>query len=44
MVHEYVEDPAVLASALQTGHGFVRVLVAAAESLMAEVERRGWAK
>lgn len=44
MVHEYVEDPAVLASALQTGHGFVRVLVVAAERLMAEVERRGWLK
>ncbi|MHB8760032.1 MAG: hypothetical protein ACYC5S_07910 [Thiobacillus sp.] len=44
MVHEYVEDPAVLASALQAGHGFVRMLVDAAGALMAEVERRGWAK
>jgi hypothetical protein len=24
MVHEYVEDPVVLSSALQTGHDFVR--------------------
>jgi hypothetical protein len=44
MVHEYVEDPAVLASALQTGHEFVRVLVSAAEGMTAEIERRGWAK
>ena len=30
MVHEYVEDPAVLTSALQSGHTFVPTLVAAA--------------
>ncbi|HEX7970845.1 MAG TPA: hypothetical protein VF501_01295 [Thiobacillus sp.] len=44
MVHEYVEDPTVLAGALQSGHGFVPVLVAAANSRMAEIERRGWSK
>lgn len=44
MVHEYVEDPAILASALQTGHGFVQGLVSAADSMTAEIERRGWAK
>ena len=43
MVHEYVEDPAVLVSALQTGHAFVPVLVAAANAMIAEIERRGWA-
>jgi hypothetical protein len=43
MVHEYVEDLAVLANALQTGHGFVTVIVAAANTLLAEIERRGWA-
>lgn len=43
MVHEYVEDPVVLTSALQTGHSFVSVLVAATNKMIAEVERRGWA-
>lgn len=43
MVHEYVEDPAVLISALQTGHAFVPALVAAANAMIAEIERRGWA-
>lgn len=33
MVHEYIEDPAVLASALQAGHDFVPALVAAAAKL-----------
>lgn len=42
MVHEYVEDPAVLTSALQTGHAFVPVLVAAAQKMAAEIEQRGW--
>ena len=43
MVHEYVEDPAVLYSALQTGHTFVTVLVATAGKMISEIERRGWA-
>jgi len=43
MVHEYVEDPVVLVSALQTGHTFVPVLVAAANAMIAEIESRGWA-
>jgi len=43
MVHEYVEDPVVLASALQTGHGFVPTLIATANKMTAEIERRGWA-
>ncbi len=43
MVHEYVEDPSVLISALQSGHSFVPALVAAADSMIAEIERRGWA-
>lgn len=43
MVHEYVEDPVVLTSALQTGHVFVPALVAAASKMIAEIERRGWA-
>jgi hypothetical protein len=42
MVHEYVEDLAVLASALQTGHDFVPVLTYAANKLIAEIEQRNW--
>lgn len=42
MVHEYVEDPAILASALQTGHISVPALVSAAETMMAEIKKRGW--
>lgn len=43
MVHEYVEDPVVLASALKSGHMFVPALIAAANKMIAEIERRGWA-
>ena len=43
MIHEYVEDPAVLFNALQSGHAFVPALVATANSMSAEIERRGWA-
>jgi hypothetical protein len=43
MVHEYVEDPVVLTSALQNGHVFVQALVAAANKMIDEIERRGWA-
>lgn len=42
MVHEYVEDLAVLASALQTGHDFVPLLTNAANNLIAEIEQRNW--
>ena len=41
MVHEYVEDPVVLASALQSGHTFVSVLVSAVDNILAEIESRG---
>jgi hypothetical protein len=43
MIHEYVEDPAVLISALQTGHDFVPALIATANQICIEIERRGWA-
>lgn len=43
MIHEYVEDLTILASALQTGHGFVPVLNDTAHRLIAEIRRRGWA-
>lgn len=42
MVHEYIEDPAVLASALQAGHDFVPQLIGAAEAMAGEVLKRGW--
>lgn len=42
MVHEYIEDPEVLASALGSGHGAVPTLVSAAERILADIDRRGW--
>jgi uncharacterized protein with HEPN domain len=39
MVHEYIEDLAVLASALRTGHAFVPTLVASARRCVAEARR-----
>lgn len=42
MIHEYVEDLAVLVSALQAGHTFVPTLIAAADKMIAEIEKRGW--
>jgi len=42
MIHEYVEDPVVLHSALQSGHDFVHVLVAASDRMCAEIMRRSW--
>lgn len=41
-VHEYVEDLALLASALQAGHESVPILIRASNKLIAEIERRGW--
>ena len=39
MVHEYIEDLAVLSSALRSGHRFVPSLVAAARNCIAEALR-----
>lgn len=39
MVHEYIEDLAVLASALRSGHDFVQELVDAARRCVAEAGR-----
>lgn len=44
MVHEYVEDMALLADALEQGHRFVSVLAAVQERLAAEVRRREQAR
>ena len=39
MVHEYIEDLAVLASALRSGHDFVPTLVSSARRCVAEAQR-----
>jgi hypothetical protein len=43
MVHEYVEDPVVLANALAAAHQFVPVLLDVANRFHIEIGRRGWA-
>lgn len=43
MIHEYVEDLAILAGNLRTGHRFVPVLVETTRRLVDETARRGWA-
>lgn len=40
MIHEYIEDPAVLTDALDAGHGFVESLTFSAAALASEAERR----
>lgn len=42
MIHEYVEDPVVLTSALQSGHVFVSALIGAADKIITEIEKRDW--
>lgn len=42
MVHEYVEDPAVLAESLQQGHSLVPMLLDAEQRFRNEALRRGW--
>lgn len=39
MVHEYVEDMAVLSSALRSGHAFMPKMVTAARACIAAAER-----
>lgn len=43
MVHEYVEDLAILTSAMQSAHAYVAVLDQAAGKMIDEIARRGWA-
>ncbi len=40
MVHEYMEDPAILADALNSGHRFVVDLISTASRMTAEVNAR----
>lgn len=42
MIHEYIEDPGILASALNSGHDFVGTLVKSAENMQEEFQQRGW--
>jgi hypothetical protein len=42
MVHEYMEDLTLLASALQSGHDFVAILLDAAQAMTRQIESRGW--
>lgn len=42
MVHEYVEDPSLLADALERAHVFVPDLISAAGKMITEIEQRGW--
>jgi len=42
MVHEYIEDPEVLAPALQEGHRAVAELAQAARNLIEAIRARGW--
>lgn len=40
--HEYVEEPEILASALQAAHSYVVDLHATASAVLAETTKRGW--
>lgn len=42
MIHEYVEDPAVLADALQEAHEFCALLQQTAARMLDEMRRRSW--
>ncbi|MEW6168135.1 MAG: hypothetical protein AB1651_10620 [Pseudomonadota bacterium] len=42
MIHEYVEDPAVFADALQEAHGFCALLQQTAARMLDEMRRRSW--
>jgi len=40
MVHEYIEDPLILLSALQAGHHYVSTLEQAANSMLDDIQQR----
>lgn len=42
MIHEYMEDRVILASALNAGHEHVETLCADAECLLSAIQSRGW--
>ncbi len=41
MIHDYIEDPVVLANALQTAHAHLHFLTDAAQALLGDLRRRG---
>ena len=43
MIHDYIEDPLILASALQTAHQHVPMLIGTSQALLDEIKQRGWA-
>ncbi|MDZ7804378.1 hypothetical protein [Thiohalophilus sp.] len=42
MVHEYIEDPQILVSALQSGHDYVSTLLQTACEMAKTIDGRGW--
>ena len=42
MIHEYIEDKSILASALNAGHEFVVQLLDTERRVSTELHRRGW--
>lgn len=42
MIHEYIEDPATLAEALQAGHEYVPTLCSVADRFLSDLHKRGW--
>ncbi len=42
MVHEYMEDPLVLAKALDNAHVFTTLLIQVAQNMIQEMTMRGW--
>jgi hypothetical protein len=44
MIHEYIEDPVILTSALNAGHSFVPSIMTVSARLIGEVDRRWTAK
>lgn len=40
MIHEYIEDPLILLSALQGGHNYVPTLEKVVNKILSEIERR----
>lgn len=42
MVHEYIEEPLILAKALESGHEFVSVLSSTSQRIVKDIQQRGW--
>ncbi|ANB03137.1 hypothetical protein [Ectothiorhodospira sp. BSL-9] len=42
MIHEYIDDPGILANALQNGHQYVPILVQVTDNILKDLDARGW--